>query len=428
MTENALAWEKVFGRLPIVASLREHGTCYLTADQLKEHGQREPRLMAKMDTLQERPPLFAEHQVNIFPVRNGQYVLVHDPENKTFFQLAHALENIRAREYFSPDAVRRLETFPRHKQFSESQAIDFAFAASLLRTFFDDATAQLTIRGRLFSDAFTFNGPSGVEPIEVSKVQIELDAGFEGEHKIFIVEAKIGKRDHFNIRQLYYPYLNWSGRSRKKVVPIFLTFTNDQYILTEFAFSPIFGNLKIVRNECYTINDSPTARIHWPTLLRETPAETELTPFPQADDLDKVVDIIRLVETGLNDKAQLAEFFEFEPRQGDYYANAAIYLGYLTRNTKAFQLTGLGKQFNALSARAERTIHLVGQLLKRPSFHRIIDLLANRNFLLAALAEDELAQIIQQCTGLNHTTSRRRASTARAWIMWLMKNSQPIFD
>lgn len=422
MTENSAAWQKVFDSLNLAVILRDQGICYLTADELKYHGQREPRLMAKLDTLQERPEVFREHNVNIFPVKNGRYVLLKDPENKTYFKFGQALENTPPRQYFSPNPL-RFDSFPDSRQFSEGQAIDFAFVASLLKTFFGDPHVHLTIRGRLYSDEFVFRSPLSAHEIAVNKVQIEVDSGYEGDQSIFLVEAKVGKRDDFNIRQLYYPFLNWSAKSKKKIVPIFLTFTNGQYFLTEFAFSQNFGELSIVRNECYIINDSPFAEIDWRRLLREIPCEAEETPFPQANDLDKVVDLIRLVETGVTDKVRFAEFFEFDQRQGDYYANAAKYLGFLKREGQDFQLTELGASFSRLSARSERTIYLARQFLKRPALRRIVKLLGERNYHLASLGETELCSIIEQLAHLNQTTARRRALTARTWMAWLLKNS-----
>jgi hypothetical protein len=47
MTENSVAWQKVFERLDLPKVLGQEGICYVTADELKEYGVREPRLMAK---------------------------------------------------------------------------------------------------------------------------------------------------------------------------------------------------------------------------------------------------------------------------------------------------------------------------------------------------------------------------------------------
>src|SRR5262249_26054261 len=257
MSENSDAWQRVFDALNLSAQLRERGICLLRAEALKLHGRREPRLMAKIDSLQERPPVFADHQVNLFPLKNGEYALFKDPENKTYFKLNGRLDHLPIQSYSAPGLPGRFDTFPEAKSFSESQAIDYAFIASLLRTFFGDPTAHLTLRGRLFSDRFSFRPPAQLQPIDVHRVQIEVDAGYEGAEKIFLIEAKIGKRDDFNIRQLWYPFLNWSVKSRKEIVPILLNYTNGQYFLTEFAFAEQFGELSIVRSECFTINEEP---------------------------------------------------------------------------------------------------------------------------------------------------------------------------
>lgn len=426
MTENDQAWQRVFEALDLAARLHASGPCYVTADELKTHGRREPRLMAKLDTLADRPEAFRVHGVNIFPVRNGRYVLLQDPDNRTYYRFGELLQQTVPRVYTARGPLPSFDTFPASRQFSESQAIDFAFVTSLLRTFFGQTDVHLTVRGRLFSDPFTFRAPGTGAPIEVNKVQIEVDAGFEGADHIFLLEAKIGKRDDFNIRQLYYPFLNWSARSRKRVVPIFLTYTNGQYYLTQFAFGPAFGELAAVRNECYTINDSPFAEIDWRQLLREVPAQAEEAPFPQADDLDKVVDLVQRAADGVSEKSQFAEFFEMDERQGDYYANAAKYLGWLRREGHQFQLTESGAAFSRLPARAQRTLHLARQLLQRPVFHGALERLAERNFLLAALSEGELAELISQHAGLNPTTARRRACTARNWIAWLLTNSRTV--
>lgn len=426
MTENDQAWQQVFNALNLGARLREQGVCYITADELKAHGKREPRLMAKLDTLNDRPHVFREHQASLFPVRNGRYVLFRDPENKTYFKFGDRLENLSPRAYRSTIDLGQYDTFPKGNQLSECQAIDFAFLTSLLPHFFGDDQARLTVRGRLFSEPFAFQAPLGTETIAVSRVQIEVDAGYESPERLYLLEAKVGKRDDFNIRQLYYPFLNWSVRSRKKILPIFLTYTNGQYFLTEFAFTPRFGELGIVRSECYTINDAPFAEIGWPQLLRETAVESEAAPFPQADDMDKVVDLVRLVPGGLTDKAQFAESFEFDERQGDYYANAAKYLGLLEREGQGFKLTALGEAFCRLASRSARTLCLVKQLLKRPSFRRLIELLVRRNCLLASLPEGEIASLIAEDAGLSPATAQRRALTARTWLTWILKNSRPL--
>lgn len=425
MTENDGAWRKVFDALGVGAGLAQKGLCLLSADDLKRHGQREPRLMAKIDTLQERPEIFREHEANILPVKNGLYVLFKDPGNRCYYKFGEAFEQVPMQRHCPTRPLDRFQTFSAGKQYSECQAIDASFLTGLLTRFFGDETAMLTLRGRLFSGAFDFTTPTGAA-IKVNRVQIEVDAGYEGERGIYLIEAKVGKREDFNIRQLFYPYLNWSRKTNRKVFPIFLTYTNGQYYFTEFEFTRTLGEIRIVRNEAYTIDDVPYARLEWKRLLKETSVIAEDdSPFPQADDLDKVIDLTQLVGNGMSEKWEFAEFFEFDERQGDYYANAARYLGLIKREEHSFQVAPAGRALNQMTSRGGRTELIARQMLARGAFRKILELLIERNFHLASLTHSEVAMIVARESGLNETTANRRATTARNWISWLLKNSEP---
>jgi hypothetical protein len=68
------------------------------------------------------------------------------------------------------------------------QHLDYAYAASLIRTFTEDPSLVLTIRGRKYTPEFEFY--VGKQPIKVSSVQTEVDAGYEGKNQVVLVEAK----------------------------------------------------------------------------------------------------------------------------------------------------------------------------------------------------------------------------------------------
>ena len=98
-------------------------------------------------------------------------------------------------------------------------------------------------------------------------MQIEVDGGYESRDAIYLVEAKTGRRADFHIRQLYYPYLEWSARSAKRIVPIFFFVTNGKFYFFEFRFEQAFGALSIVRAESYVIDESPKARLRLAELM-----------------------------------------------------------------------------------------------------------------------------------------------------------------
>ncbi len=118
--ERDEAWKKVFERLPVLETLERDGIFYVTADELKANGGREPRLMAKVDTLAQRPAILAEHELAIFPVRNGRYALFPDPDQKSFFRFTKEAE-LPLRPFRSKVDLNLYDTFPRNQEASESQ-------------------------------------------------------------------------------------------------------------------------------------------------------------------------------------------------------------------------------------------------------------------------------------------------------------------
>jgi hypothetical protein len=424
MTKLDDAWNRFFADTNLLVEINESGYCRITADALKRY--REPRLMAKIDTLAERPDIFVKNNLALFPTRNGEYIIFRDRQNKTYYRFGNEFQNLPIQQYESTVDLFAFNSFPGYQVLNESQAIDFAFISSLLTHFTGDGQLSLTIRGRNFSDSFYFLLPDSGGRVDVTSVQIEIDAGYESPQAIYLIEAKVGQRSDFNIRQLYYPYLNWSSRSQKKIVPIFLAFTNGKYYLTEFRFAQNFGELSVVRNECYVINENPRPQLPLGSLLAET-ANTWLShhanvPFPQADDLDKVLDTVSAVDEGVNSRNQLADFFEFDERQGDYYANAASYLGFLSRDTNGFFVTDVGKDYLSLRSRKQRMEMIVRQLLTTPTFHQVLELVQERGLALLQIQPSEVARIIESNTNLTGTTSKRRAQTVRSWLKWLHQN------
>jgi hypothetical protein len=424
MSKNDVAWDKFFRRTTVLADIRAKGYCYVSADDLKRFGEREPRLMAKLDTIGVCPKVFREYKLTIFPVRNGQYILFSDPEQRTYFAFGADGYALRPEVHRSSVDLSSYDSYPGSQDLNESQAIDFAHLTGLLQRFTNEEALHLTIRGRTYSGRFGFRLPFGWHHVDVESVQIEVDSGYESPSAIYLIEAKLGRRDDFNIRQLYYPFLEWGGRSAKRIVPLFLTYTNGIYTLTEFEFASRFGELAAVRSGSYLIDETPTLPVNLMQALASTPQETEpQVPYPQANDLDKVIDVVSSVDRGINDKGLMGEYFEFDERQGDYYANAASYLGFLDRSEHSFTMTGRGRALLDTKSRQERTRILLDQMCRRPSLREVLHLLASRGYELAAIGNDEIAEIIRRHTGLSGATVGRRASTVRSWLTWLLHNT-----
>jgi hypothetical protein len=130
------------------------------------------------------------------------------------------------------------------------------------------------------------------------------------------------------------------------------------------------------------------------------------------------------VDEGLSTKTEIADFFEFDERQGDYYANAGRYLGLLKREKGNFLLTNLGRRFTRVRSISGKSQLLIEQLLIRPTFRTTFELLLDRDLELETISNGEIAATIEQFTNLSGTTPMRRASTVRSWFKWILKNSK----
>ena len=176
------------------------------------------------------------------------------------------------------------------------------------------------------------------------------------------------------------------------------------------------------------MNEPPKGRINLNTLLNIIEVSDEPNvPYPQANDLDKVVDLVMNYSEGLNNKESIAEFFEFDERQADYYANAAIYLGLFERDAvhrKQFLITEIGYQLASFPNRIDRNLCVLKQMISRPSFNDILSLFNRNSRDLSLLHPDIVARIIQSRTNLTGTTPRRRASTVKSWVEWVVENME----
>ena len=138
------------------------------------------------------------------------------------------------------------------------QHVDFAYASSLVRTFMDDSSLVLTIRGRKYTPAFSFK--VGSHTVSTKGVQTEIDAGYEGKKQIVLVEAKNSGADNVIIRQLYYPYRQWTEEATKPVKTLFFSKSGNEYKiwLYEFTNPEDYNSVRLVASKTFIIANPPT--------------------------------------------------------------------------------------------------------------------------------------------------------------------------
>lgn len=142
------------------------------------------------------------------------------------------------------------------------------------------------------------------------------------------------------------------------------------------------------------------------------------TPFPQADDLNKVLKLIS--EFDYKTKNELMEILQFSAeRQMSYYKNACLYLGFMIKDKSKYKLSKVGLII-ANENKKYRKLRFIQELLKNEM------ILESYLFLLKEkISNDKLLEIIRRYDNfdlLSESTQLRRISTIRRWIKWIIKN------
>lgn len=128
------------------------------------------RILCKQDHRGKVPTIMTDNGLFLLPIKNGKYVIV---QGEGYFDIPEITTN--AKKYQSKISF-ELETSRVGN--SEMQHLDFAYASSIIRTFFNDDSLVLTIRGRKYTPKFSFYVNN--HKITAESVQTEVDADYEG--------------------------------------------------------------------------------------------------------------------------------------------------------------------------------------------------------------------------------------------------------
>ena len=248
------SWKKIFSDYNILKHDFSKIPFIITAEQIKKAthsfkktGEKEVRILCKQDCREDRAEVFIQSGLFLLPIKNGAYAIVRGEGYLNIPKITNAVQIYNSKLDFKLDTSRVGN--------SEMQHLDFAYASSLVRTFLDDPTLVLTIRGRKYTPAFSFR--VGKQLIEVKGVQTEVDAGYEGKEQIALIEAKNCTTNNVIIRQLFYPYRQWSHYTKKKAVTLFFEKISDWYCLWQFEFKDKddYNSFHLVKSCKYKIVD-----------------------------------------------------------------------------------------------------------------------------------------------------------------------------
>lgn len=253
---NSNSWKKIFNDYEILKHDFTKSPFLLSASQIKKSCQKfkntaekEVRILCKQDSRESRPEVFRKNNLFLLPTKNGYYSIIKGDGYIDIPEITNDIETYDSKLNFHLDSSDIGN--------SEMQHLDFAYASSLIRTFMGDPTLVLTIRGRKYTPEFDFF--VGKQKIEVGGVQTEVDAGYEGENQIVLVEAKSAGSSNTIIRQLYYPYRQWQSCTDKKVITLFFErdVKENSYSIWEFRFDDEknYNSIKLVKSGKFRIKE-----------------------------------------------------------------------------------------------------------------------------------------------------------------------------
>lgn len=378
--------------------------------------------MAEFDHASQLPSVFKKHKLSILPTSRRTYSIGH------FESYFKKLPKPPTPEFIERPSL--YQSLDPKKLASESAAILYACHTGMLSELLVEEMA-FTVFGRMGSGLFEYsiNNRLSAQPykIQVEKAQCEVDGGFEGETQFCIVESKNATVTDFLIRQLYYPYRLWRTKMTKPVVPVFLTYSNDVFLLRAFRFADdnSYNSLELINQRSYSLvplhieMDDAIAAWNQTQIAPEPPVT-----FPQADSFARVLDLLQRIAQEPLKRDDVSLLYDIAPRQINYYTDATIYLGLAEKHRDEdginYQLTNLGRKIMKLDARS-RNLEIIKRIFQHEVFHKTFAFHEQ----LTTPTTQQIAGIMRQAklVGLDpqKTTVERRASTVAGWIRWILE-------
>ena len=250
MSSNS--WNAIFDKYKITEHDFDTSPYIINAKQIKQAtkhfektNEREVRILCKQDSREDRPEIFIENNLFLLPVRNGKYAIVKGEGYVDIPEVQSIVKIYKSNLDFKLDTSMVGD--------SEMQHLDFAYAASLIRTFLEDESLVLTIRGRKYTPKISFK--VGKQEITAESVQTEVDAGYEGRNQVVLIEAKNSFTKNTIIRQLFYPYRQWQQHTEKHIKTLFFEKRDNFYSLWQFEFQNPndYNSISLSKSQRYEI-------------------------------------------------------------------------------------------------------------------------------------------------------------------------------
>lgn len=135
-------------------------------------------------------------------------------------------------------------------------------------------------------------------------------------------------------------------------------------------------------------------------------------PFPQANSVEKLLEVIELAKQGVSTKKDFQEKMnDVHTRQVDYYVNAAVFLGALRIQGETYRLHGRFKNADVKQTLMEFMMenHIIREVITLYFMTKQIP------------SELEIGRLLNKYgSHLENSTFTRRIKTVQSWSKWIL--------
>ena len=148
--------------------------------------------------------------------------------------------------------------------------------------------------------------------------------------------------------------------------------------------------------------------------------------IPQANRIDLLFTTVQAVERGFGTSQEIAQFLReftgdsFVARQGAYYGDACVVLGFLVRSETGYLLTKRGRSMMVAIESGSAHKEMSAAILGTPLFSLLCHDLGFTSTHEPGL--NEIVNWISSHTALSVSTATRRASTLRNYVSYSLEN------
>lgn len=146
-----------------------------------------------------------------------------------------------------------------------------------------------------------------------------------------------------------------------------------------------------------------------------------IIPFPQADDFDKIIQIINFPnDEDLNNITMISSRLgDISGRQVSYYISATMFLGFIESKNEKKVFTQQALRIRSLNSYMQ-IAEIISVMLLNPVFNKVFV-----NTILFGKQEiDDISIIIKQYyPNYSDTIYKRRSQTVISWVDWIIKHT-----